>query len=248
MRLRRCIESGAWLTGITLTMLFGGARLLAEHERSRGLELLAAGASASDAALASASARDTEPAPSGARRPAAAPVIDQSLWSEKRAREYAEAVARPGRPVGALRIPSVGVEVPVYSGTSELNLNRGAAHIEGTAPLGASGNVGLAAHRDGFFRSLQSVRIEAEVFVELDAQRLRYRIVEIRIVDPTEVHVLAPTAKPSVTLVTCYPFYFVGHAPQRYIVRAELDESSDDPARSIPLASARSIRTGGAEP
>src|SRR5690606_8227506 len=130
-----------------------------------------------------------------------------SLWSEKRAREYAQAMTRPGRPTAALRIPSIGVEVPVYPGASELNLNRGAAHIDGTAPLGTEGNTGIAAHRDGFFRRLESLHIDADVFLEVDARTLRYRVVEIRIVEPADVHVLSPTEKPSVTLVTCYPFY-----------------------------------------
>src|SRR5690606_33960924 len=138
-------EYGAWLTGAALLLLFGGARLWAENERERGLEVLRA--------IAPAAVSDAG--------------IDQSLWSEKRAREYAEAVTRPGDPVGALLIPSIRLEVPVYSGTSELNLNRGAGHIEGTSPLGADGNVGIAAHRDGFFRGLQSVHLDAEILLEV---------------------------------------------------------------------------------
>src|SRR5690606_36195062 len=146
--------------------------------------------------------------------------VDQSLWSEKRARALAEAVSQPGVPVGALLIPSIALEVPIYSAASELNLNRGAAHIEGTSPLGADGNAGIAAHRDGFFRGLESLHLDAEIIVEVDARKVRYRVTDIRIVEPTEVHVLAPTETPSVTLVTCYPFYFLGNAPERYIVRA----------------------------
>jgi sortase A len=149
-------------------------------------------------------------------------AVDQSLWSEKRSAAFAEAMAHPGAPVGALSIPSIRLEVPVYSGTSELNLNRGAAHIEGTSPLGADGNVGIAAHRDGFFRGLESLHMDADVLLEVDSRTVRYRVVDIRIVEPTEVHVLAPTDTPSITLVTCYPFYFIGNAPERYIVRAEL--------------------------
>lgn len=222
----RWIEYGAWLTGIALLMIFGGARLWAENERVRGLEVLRAAESA-----------DAD----GASMPVAASraAVDQTLWSDKRAREYARAVTRPGRPAGALLIPSIGLEVPVYPGTSELNLNRGAAHIEGTARLGADGNVGIAAHRDGFFRALESLHIDADVVLEVGARTLRYRVVEIRIVEPTDVHVLAATETPSVTLVTCYPFYFVGNAPERYIVRAELAESSDGIATASRQASAR---------
>lgn len=248
MQLRRWIESVAWLAGITLLMLYGSARLLAEHERSRGLELVAAGASVPAAEIVSPSAGDAEPARSRKPRPAEPPNVDQSLWSDTRAREYAKALTRPGRPLGALRIPSVGLAVPVYPGTSELNLNRGAAHIEGTAPLGSGGNVGLAAHRDGFFRSLESLRVDAEMFLDVGTRRLRYRVVEIRIVEPTETHVLAPTTRPSITLVTCYPFYFVGNAPLRYIVRAELGDPADGLAIAGREVSPRSTPTGGAEP
>ncbi|MBN1239510.1 MAG: class D sortase, partial [Gammaproteobacteria bacterium] len=173
--------------------------------------------------------------------------VDQSLWSEKRAREYAEAAARPGVPAGALLIPAIGLEVPIYPGTTELNLNRGAAHIEGTSPLGADGNAGVAAHRDGFFRRLGSLHIDSEVILEVDAQTMRYRVVDISIVDPTDVHVLAPTATPSVTLVTCYPFYFAGNAPERYIVRAELVDPADGFAATSRRASAREPQTRGAE-
>jgi LPXTG-site transpeptidase (sortase) family protein len=133
-----------------------------------------------------------------------------------------------------LLIPSIRLEVPIYPGANELNLNRGAAHIDGTAPLGADGNVGIAAHRDGFFRGLESLHIDAEVILEVGAQAMRYRVVDIFIVKPTDVYVLAPTERASVTLVTCYPFYFAGNAPERYIVRAELVEPTDgSPKRAV---------------
>lgn len=228
----RWIEYGAWLTGIVLLTLFGAARLWAENERVRGLEALRAMQSSTDANVPSIAAALSDEAATGVSVTTASSAarradVDQTLWSEKRAREYAEAVSRPGRPSGALRIPSISLEVPVYPGVSELNLNRGAAHIDGTAPLGTDGNAGIAAHRDGFFRRLESLRIDADVFLEVDARTLRYRVVEIQIVEPTDVHVLSATEKPSVTLVTCYPFYFVGNAPERYIVRAELVDPTD---------------------
>lgn len=239
----RWIENGAWLTGIALLAVFGAARLWAESERVRGLEVLRA-AAAVDASAESFAAVPSQrgaasAGPSAEVFDAARAAVDQTLWSEQRAREYAQAVTRPGDPVGALLIPSIGLEVPVYPGTSELNLNRGAAHIEGTALLGADGNVGIAAHRDGFFRGLESVHIDADVILAVDARRLRYRVTEMRIVKPTDVHVLAATETPSITLVTCYPFYFVGNAPERYIVRAELIDSSDGLAPASRQASAR---------
>jgi sortase A len=130
-------------------------------------------------------------------------------------------------PEGVLRIPSLRLEVPVYEGTTEINLNRGAAHIEGTASLAPGGNIGIAAHRDGFFRKLKDITVDAEVLLDTVDGSMRYRVVEIGIVRPTDVRVLANTAVPSITLVTCYPFYFVGSAPRRYIVRAELADPQD---------------------
>lgn len=241
---QRSIEYGAWITGFALLAIFGGARLWAENERVRGLEALRAAESVIDADVASiSSTRSDRAAISAGQSPRPSPsfrtAVDQTLWSEKRAREYAEAITLPGRPTGALLIPSIELEVPVYSGTSEVNLNRGAAHIEGTAPLGADGNVGIAAHRDGFFRGLGSLHIDADVILEVGARTLRYRVVEMLIVKPEDVHVLAPTETPSVTLVTCYPFYFLGNAPERFIVRAELIDPSDGLAAANRQASAR---------
>jgi LPXTG-site transpeptidase (sortase) family protein len=99
-------------------------------------------------------------------------------------------------------------------------LYRGAARIEGTAAFGEGGNVGLAAHRDGYFRALQGIRKGDLVEVLTMGERLRYRVSDIRIVSPQFIEVLAPTEAPALTLVTCYPFRQVGPGPQRFIVRA----------------------------
>jgi sortase A len=165
------------------------------------------------------------------------PPIDQSLWSSRRIRAFAASLANPGVPEGILRVPELQIAVPIYAGTSEINLNRGAAHIEGTAALGANGNIGIAAHRDGFFRKLKDIAIDADVYLDVESRSLRYRVVEISVVMPAEIHVLAPTDIPSITLVTCYPFYFLGDAPQRYIVRAELADAlpvTSEEAKAIP--------------
>jgi sortase A len=105
--------------------------------------------------------------------------------------------------------------------------------------LAPAGNVGIAAHRDGFFRKLKDIALEADVYVDLPAGSLRYRVVDISVVAPEDVQVLAPTATPSVTLVTCFPFYFVGDAPQRYIVRAELATEQYAAARPDFVAEVR---------
>jgi sortase A len=98
-------------------------------------------------------------------------------------------------------------------------LNRGIGRIEGTAHVGAAGNLGLAAHRDGFFRGLKDVQVGDAIDVESLEGTMHYRITELAIVEPTDVHVLAPTDTATLTLVTCYPFYFIGEAPQRFIVK-----------------------------
>lgn len=152
------------------------------------------------------------------RRDFSAGTPDQSAWSQSRIAAYHE--ANPGTPVAVLRVPSAGIEVPVFSDTSERNLNRGAGAIEGTAAPGSDGNAGIAAHRDGYFRALQDVVLGDEIEVEHHTGTRRYRITDLTVVEPTDVSSLYPTDEPVLTLVTCYPFYFVGSAPQRYIVRA----------------------------
>jgi sortase A len=119
-----------------------------------------------------------------------------------------------------MRIPAVQLEVPVFAGTSDVALTHGAGRIEGTPVLGNPGNTGIAAHRDGWFRVLKDVRVGDAVEIETLQGEMRFRITETSVVEPADLQVLAPTEQHSLTLVTCYPFYFVGSAPQHYIVRA----------------------------
>jgi sortase A len=152
---------------------------------------------------------------------------DFSLWSQKRIQGYQESLASHFAPALALlRIPKIDLEVPILEGTDDLSLNRAVGHIAGTPKPGESGNVGIAGHRDGFFRGLKDVRTGDAIEIVTPDGVDRYAIDEITIVDPTNVSVLAPRTQPSVTLVTCYPFYFIGSAPQRYIVRASLVASN----------------------
>jgi len=149
------------------------------------------------------------------------PSPDQSLWGKGRIAAFRDSSsAEHDAPLGVLTIPSIRLEAPIFEGTSALALNRGIGRIEGTADLDAVGNLGLAGHRDGFFRALKDVQLGETIAVESLAGTTRYRISELSIVEPTDVYVLEPTATTSLTLVTCYPFYFVGEAPQRYIVKA----------------------------
>lgn len=160
---------------------------------------------------------------SGPQTETTATRADFSLWSAKRIQGYQESLAAHFAPALALlRIPKIGLEVPVLEGTDDLSLNRAVGHIVGTPRPGESGNVGIAGHRDGFFRGLKDVAPGDTIEIVMPDDLNRYVIDEITIVDPSNVSVLAPRPQPSLTLVTCYPFYFIGSAPQRYIVHASL--------------------------
>jgi len=141
-------------------------------------------------------------------------------------------VTREGIPSGVLSIPKLQLEVPVYDGTDDLTLNRGVGRIIGTARLGNAGNTGIAGHRDGFFRGLKDIAPGDRIDLVLPSQKSHYVVENIQITSPDDVSVLRPTPKASLTLVTCYPFYFVGSAPQRYIVIASL--TGFEPSESQP--------------
>jgi sortase A len=108
----------------------------------------------------------------------------------------------------------------VLPGTDDVTLDRAVGHIEGTAAPDAAGNVGIAGHRDGFFRGLKDITQGDLIELVTLQDTVAYRVEKTWIVDPTDVSVLDPTPGRALTLVTCYPFYFVGSAPQRFIVRA----------------------------
>jgi sortase A len=154
---------------------------------------------------------------------AAAPGADPdvSLWSAGRIRAWHEVLTHPAPPpVAVLRIPRLRLTVPVFEGTDDQALDRGAGHIEGTAMPGAPGNSGIAAHRDGFFRVLKDITPGDVVEIDTLRSTVAYQVERTWIVEPEDVSVLDPTPSGAVTLVTCFPFYFVGSAPQRFIVRA----------------------------
>jgi LPXTG-site transpeptidase (sortase) family protein len=157
-------------------------------------------------------------------RAAAAP--DQSLWSPERIRDYESSLpVVTDMPLAILRIPDLALEVPVYATASELHLNRGAGLIAGMGLPDKGGNLGIAGHRDGFFRVLKDIRPGQRIEVETKNRRHRYRVVSTEVVDPTDLRLLADTVDPTITLVTCYPFYFLGSAPQRFVVRGAYDWS-----------------------
>jgi sortase A len=138
--------------------------------------------------------------------------------------------------VALLRIPKIHLEVPVLEGTNALTLNRGTGWIEGTARPGDRGNVGIAGHRDSFFRGLKDVKINDTISLETAHGTASYVVDQIRIVKPEDVSVLDPTSEPVLTLVTCYPFRFVGNAPKRYIVTARLVDSNHGGPETRPAS------------
>ena len=131
----------------------------------------------------------------------------------------APAVAIDGL-IGRLEIPRLLLSAVVAEGIDKTTLRRGVGHIPGTALPGHPGNVGLAGHRDTFFRPLKDLKINDEVEFSTLAGNFKYEVESVRVVDPDNVGVLAPSGHNVLTLVTCYPFYYVGPAPKRWIVRA----------------------------
>jgi LPXTG-site transpeptidase (sortase) family protein len=131
-----------------------------------------------------------------------------------------------GEWVARLEAPAVGLAATVLEGSDEGTLARAAGHIETTAMPGEAGNIGIAGHRDTTFRPVRSLKMGDTLALTTADHRFEYRISKTMIVEPEDVYVLDPTPQPTLTLVTCYPFTFIGHAPQRFIVRAELVASS----------------------
>jgi sortase A len=157
-------------------------------------------------------------------------VPDFSLWDEKRINEYQASLAVAfGDPIAVLSIRRLSLEVPVFDGTDELVLNRGAGRIIGTAKPGQAGNMGIAGHRDGFFRVLKNIQIGDKIELSTLNGKNIYSADQIEIVSPDDVSVLESKGYPALTLVTCYPFYFIGHAPQRYIVHASMADGTGLP-------------------
>ena len=202
-RLLRWIQTGTLGAGVALLVFFAGA--MVDRSVARGKQL-----SAFEAARAATLA------------PASAEATDQSLWSAGRIAKFRQSLNQSfAPPLAVLRIPKLGLEVPVLPGIDELPLNRAVGALPGTAVPGEAGNVGIAGHRDSYFRGLKDIVTGDRLELETLAGKQEYRVTSIRIVAPDAVEVLAPTTQPALTLVTCYPFYFVGNAPQRFIVRAE---------------------------
>lgn len=199
------LETILWIVGVTLLAVYVGAQAWGELARERGLATFAEARQADEKLRMAHAARAETPEP--ATMTEAAPPTGDAI-------------------VAVLRIPGIKLEVPVSYGTAEGTLRRGAGLIEGTALPGDRGNMAIAAHRDTYFRGLSALAVGDRIELDSLNRTLTYRVTDLLVVEPTDVHVLADTEEPLLTLVTCFPFHFVGSAPQRFVVRAVPDNVS----------------------
>jgi LPXTG-site transpeptidase (sortase) family protein len=142
-------------------------------------------------------------------------------------------IATGNAPLGRIEIPSLGLSAMIHEGTSSRTLQRGVGHITGTALLGKSGNVGLAAHRDTFFRELRDIQAGDDIKLTTLTGTIVYRVELISIVEPEDSRVLRDSSENILTLVTCYPFSYIGSAPKRFIVRAREISTTSAPVAAI---------------
>lgn len=133
-----------------------------------------------------------------------------------------EAHGREGSLIGVLEIPRLQIAAPVMSGDDEETLAVAVGHLPDTPRPWEPGNSALAAHRDGLFRPLRRVRAGDDIVLRTHRGDFTYRVRETRIVEPTDLSVLAATPSRTLTLITCYPFDYIGPAPMRFIVHADL--------------------------
>jgi sortase A len=122
--------------------------------------------------------------------------------------------------IGRIEIPRIRLSVVVVEGVDRTTLRRAVGHIPGTRLPGQSGNIGVAGHRDTFFRGLKDVRLKDQVQFSTLQGSFTYEVESLRVVEPDNVGVLVSSGQNVLTLVTCYPFYYLGAAPKRFIVRA----------------------------
>ena len=220
--LLRAGELGSYLSGVALTGFFLVQLAQGEVERQDGIAAFEASAASTQLALA-------RQAPESPLAPAfdAVEEPDTSLWAPGRIADYQASLAAELPPVlGVLEVPSVSLEVPVYQTNSEMVMDRAAGVIDGMAYPHEEGNIGISGHRDGYFRVLKDVAVGDSIVLQTLEGEKQFRVDAIQIVDLDDTHLLQDTRDQTLTLVTCYPFYFVGHAPQRFIVTASLDTTN----------------------
>jgi sortase A len=148
-------------------------------------------------------------------------TLDKQIQAEEQHRIKQPVLTfKDGDVLGRIEIPRIGVSVVVLQGTTSRILRLGVGHIKGTALPGDSGNIGIAGHRDTYFRDLKDIRKDDEIQLQTATGIFMYIVDWIQVTSPSDNDVLAPTTESSLTLVTCYPFYYIGAAPKRFIVHA----------------------------
>lgn len=227
---RACAEIALMAVGVALLAAFCGAHIDSYLSSRAALKaFLKQRSAALDSAKVAATR--TESAISGAVLPTPLGTPSDSPGEHRPGRQNAQPAA-----VAVLRIPRIHLEVPVLEGTDAVTLHRGAGWIKGTTRPGERGNTGIAGHRDSFFRGLKDLKMNDTLNLETPHGNASYVVDHILIVKPEDVSVLNPTPEPVLTLVTCYPFRFVGSAPKRYVVTARLLEAEPDglPPAAMP--------------
>jgi len=141
---------------------------------------------------------------------------------------------RRGSAIGRLEIPRLGLSEVVFEGSDTHTLRLGIGRLSNSALPGDPGNVVLAGHRDTFFRPLREIRPGDEIWLRTREGTFSYTVGWTKVVKPTDVSLIMPTASPALTLVTCYPFYYIGSAPERFIVRAA--PAAEVSARKAPVS------------
>ena len=147
-------------------------------------------------------------------------ALEHRRFEEVRSNLAAAPAVIEGNAIGEIQILRLGLAAIVVQGDSETILRRAVGHLSDTAMPGESGNVVLAGHRDTFFRPLKQVRIGDAIRLKTQDADFEYLVESTAIVPPTDVQVLEPTDEPTLTLITCFPFSYVGSAPDRFVVRA----------------------------
>lgn len=163
--------------------------------------------------------KDTRP-PIGSRRQLHPAPLPSVLTEANRARAGSPGSPGRGSPLGRLEISRIGLAAMILEGTDGKTLRRAVGHVRGTALPGEQGNVAIAGHRDTFFRGLRNIHKDDEIMLTTFSGAYRYRVDSTQVVEPEDTEVLDDSGDAILTLVTCYPFYFVGPAPKRFIVRA----------------------------
>jgi sortase A len=151
---------------------------------------------------------------------AASRALDGQIHAEEQHTALTRKSVREGDVLGRIEVPRIGMSVVVLQGTTSATLRLGVGHIDGTALPGESGNIGIAGHRDTFFRSLKDIRRDDEILLQTTSGITRYEVDWIQITAPADGGIVSLATEPGLTLVTCYPFYYIGAAPERFVVHA----------------------------